>query len=114
MVTKRVMRANTKQARMLGIQVGPPLPPGDLPGPCPLCGRPLIAGPSVDEHHLTPRSQGGKEKFLVHKICHQKIHRTFSEKELAHHYASWESLAGHPEINTFIDWVKKRPPEFMP
>ena len=51
---------------------------------------------------------------MVHKICHQKIHQTFSEKDLARHYASWDSLAQHPEIHAFIDWVKKRPPEFMP
>ena len=81
---------------------------------CPLCGRALIPGPSTDEHHLTPRSHGGKQKFLVHKICHQKIHRTIAEKDLARRYNSWQALAEHPEIHAFINWVKKRPPEFMP
>lgn len=113
MVIKRSMRANTKQARLLGQQVGPPPPDTGDSVACPLCERPLIAGPSVDEHHLTPRSQGGREKFLVHKICHQKIHQTLSEKELARSYASWESLRGHPEIYAFIAWVKRRPAEFL-
>lgn len=113
MVIKRSMRANTKQARLLGLQVGPPPPDDGHPRSCPLCERLMIAGPSVDEHHLIPRSQGGKEKFLVHKICHQKIHQTLSEKELARSYASWESLRAHPEISTFIGWVRKRPPEFL-
>ncbi len=107
------MRANTKHARLLGTQLGPPLPPSQEPESCPLCGRPLIAGPSVDEHHLTPRSRGGKEKFLVHKICHRKIHQAISEKELAKNYASWESLRAHPEIAQFINWVKRRPPQYM-
>lgn len=113
MVIKRSMRANTKQARLLGLQVGPPPPADGAPQSCPLCARPLITGPSVDEHHLIPRSQGGKEKFLVHKICHQKIHQTLTEKELARSYASWVSLQAHPEIATFIGWVRKRPPEFL-
>lgn len=113
MVIKRAMRANTKAARLLGQQLGPPPPSADAPEPCPLCGRPLIAGPSVDEHHLVPRSQGGKEKFLVHKICHQKIHQVFTEKELARHFSSWALLQSHEEIAVFIQWVKKRPPEFL-
>ena len=32
-------------------------------GPCPVCGRPLIEGPSVDRHHLVPRSQGGRDTW---------------------------------------------------
>jgi hypothetical protein len=113
MVIRRAMRSNTKAARLLGEQVGPPLPQGDMPAPCPLCGRPLIPGPSIDEHHLTPRSQGGKDKHVVHKVCHRKIHQTFSEKQLARGYASWEALAAHPDIAAFITWVRKRPPEFL-
>jgi len=90
MVIRRIMRSNTKEARILGLQVGPPLPAADVPAACPLCGRALIPGPSTDEHHLTPRSLGGKEKFLVHKICHQKIHRTIAEKS----GAALQQLAG--------------------
>jgi len=51
---------------------------------------------------------------LVHRICHQKIHQTIPEKELARRYHTWEALSEHPEIRAFISWVKKRPPEFMP
>ena len=114
MVLRRLMRANTKEARLLGLQLGPPPPAADGPEPCPLCGRPLVAGLSIDEHHLVPRSQGGKEKFLVHRICHQKIHQTIPEKELARRYHTWEALSEHPEIRAFISWVRKRPPGFMP
>ena len=113
MVIKRSMRANTKAARLLGQQLGPPLPPPEMPEPCPLCGRPLIPGPTIDEHHLVPRSQGGKEKFLVHKVCHQKIHQVFTEKQLARQFSSWEQLQSHEDIAVFIEWVKKRPPEFL-
>ena len=54
----------------------PPAPPPV----CPLCGRPIVPGPSADEHHLVPRSQGGRDKTLVHRVCHRKIHATFSAK----------------------------------
>lgn len=113
MVVRRVMRSSTKAARILGEQIGPPpMPAADLPD-CPLCGRPLIAGPTIDEHHLLPRSRGGKEKFLIHKICHQKIHRALTEKDLERHYRDWASLRAHPQIALFIQWVRRRPPTFM-
>jgi hypothetical protein len=83
------------------------------PAPCPLCGRPLLPGPSVDEHHLVPKSRRGREKFLVHRICHTKIHATLSEKNLATEYHTWDALRAHPEIAAFVAWVQKRPPEFM-
>lgn len=89
------------------------LPDGDEPSPCPLCGRPLVPGPTVDEHHLLPRSQGGRDKFLVHRVCHRKIHQALKPRELARDFNTWESLQRHPEIAKFIDWVRKRPPEFM-
>lgn len=80
---------------------------------CPLCGRALVRGPTTDEHHLVPRSQGGKEKFLMHKICHQKIHQVLKPRELARQYCSWEALRAHPEIEKFVLWVQRRPPEFL-
>jgi hypothetical protein len=36
---------------------------------CPLGGRVLEPGASVDEHHLVPKSKGGKTKSLIHRIC---------------------------------------------
>lgn len=99
-----------------------PLPP-DLPaprpgatgtelGPCGLCGRPMVAGPSTDAHHLLPRSQGGRETVMLHRICHRKIHAELSEKELARAYTSLEALKAHPAIADFIRWVARKPPEF--
>lgn len=80
---------------------------------CPLCGRPLVPGPTTDAHHLVPKSQHGREKFLVHRICHTKIHATISEKRLAAEYHAWEALRAHPQIAAFIAWVQKKPPEFI-
>lgn len=79
---------------------------------CPLCGRVMIPGPTVDEHHLIPKSKGGKDKFLCHKVCHRKIHASLTEKELARSYHTWEALRAHPDIQNFIKWVAKKPPDF--
>lgn len=80
---------------------------------CGLCGRPLIAGPSVNEHHLVPRSHRGRDKVRMHRICHNKIHSVFSERELASFYHTWPRLLAHPEIAVFVDWVRKKPSEYF-
>lgn len=79
---------------------------------CPLCNRPLEPGPSTDEHHLIPKSQGGKAKAVIHRICHRKIHATFSERELAQDFSSWSALRLHPEIAAFLRWVANKPVTF--
>lgn len=91
-----------------------PEPPAAAPvvaAACPLCGRPL-GGVNIDRHHLIPKSLKGREQFAIHKICHRKIHATFSERELLHAYHTWDALQGHDEMRAFIAWVAKRPPEF--
>jgi len=79
--------------------------------PCPLCGRPL-GTVNIDRHHLVPKSLKGREQFPIHKICHRKIHATFSERELLHAYHTWEALRGDEGIRAFIEWVAKKPPGF--
>ena len=51
-------------------------------GPCGLCGRPLIAGPSINKHHLTPKTFGGRTAVWIHRVCHTKVHSLFTEREL--------------------------------
>jgi len=80
---------------------------------CPLCGRPLLPGPSIDDHHLLPRSHGGKITITLHRICHQAIHASLSEAELAGDFASIEALRQHPALARFITWVSKRPADYL-
>ena len=79
---------------------------------CPLCGRPLVPGPSVNKHHIVPRSRGGKEAHDIHRVCHDKIHALFTERELARTYNTFELLREHPDIQTFIRWIRRKPPEY--
>ncbi|MEM0968735.1 MAG: hypothetical protein AAF191_01535 [Verrucomicrobiota bacterium] len=82
-------------------------------GPCPLCGRDLLPGDSVNEHHLIPKSLKGREKFPIHVICHSKIHSVFTERELRETYHTWERLRAHGEIQKFLSWVQKQPPTLI-
>ena len=77
--------------------------------PCALCGRPL--GRRLERHHVIPKSKGGKEVVDVHPICHRKIHKVFSNTDLAR-LGSIEALKDAPEIRTFIRWLKGKPPDF--
>ena len=86
-------------------------PPGSLPI-CPLCQR-AIPPAQRDAHHLVPKCKGGRTTEFLHRICHRQIHALLTETELARNYAAVESLLAHPELQSFIDWVKTKPDDFM-
>lgn len=88
-----------------------PVDPSSI-GDCPLCGRPMYLA-SANKHHLVPRSRGGRETQYLHRICHAKLHATFTEKALARDFNSVEALLAHPEISAFVEWVRSKPIDFM-
>ena len=49
----------------------------------------------------------------MHRICHNKIHTVFSEKEMAQYFHTAERLLEHDDIRKFITWVRKKDPEFF-
>ncbi|WP_132546253.1 HNH endonuclease [Rhodovulum euryhalinum] len=81
---------------------------------CPLCGRPIPLEAKQSLHHLTPKLRGGKggPTVRLHQICHNEIHATLTEAELARDYNSIEALRAHPRLAKFIAWVERRPPSF--
>jgi hypothetical protein len=81
--------------------------------PCPVCGRPLVPGRSVSEHHLIPKLKGGTNKEPVHRVCHDKIHATWDENQLRDEYNTWEKIRNAPEMESFIKWVRKKSAEFV-
>ena len=80
--------------------------------PCALCDRELAE--PYNRHHLMPLSKGGKNTttLLLHKICHDKVHAVFSENELKRYYHTIERLQEHEEVYRFVNWVRKKEPEF--
>ena len=81
---------------------------------CALCGRPIPAHAKQSEHHLIPKLKGGAKgpRVLLHQICHNEIHASLSEAELAREYNTPEALRGHERLGKFVKWVAKRPNDF--
>jgi len=81
---------------------------------CPLCQRPIPPEAKQSLHHLIPKLKGGKggPVVLLHQICHNEIHATLTEAELARDFAGIDALKAHPRLAKFIRWVAKRPPAF--
>ncbi len=67
---------------------------------------------TYNEHHLIPVAFKGKETVMLHKTCHSKLHHSLSEREMQHYYHTIERLLEHEEIQKFVKWIKKYPPEF--
>ena len=81
-------------------------------GQCPICERDMVMGSSIDKHHFTPKSEGGKATLYVHRVCHSKIHSLFTNKELSTHYDTPEKLKENIHIQRFIKFVAKKGPSF--
>lgn len=78
---------------------------------CSICKRPLEGG-IVQAHHLIPKTFKGSETIDIHKICHQKIHATFSERELKNYYHTPKRILESEEIRKFVKWVEKKPVDY--
>lgn len=48
----------------------------------------------------------------MHRVCHGKIHHTFTERQLELEYNTVEKLMENDDIQKFVAWVKKKEPEF--
>lgn len=91
---------------------------------CELCARPV----ALTRHHLIPKALHDKvcvqRRFPRHeritatlwvcRACHNQIHRLFSEKELALTFNTREALLSDERLRTFVEWLSRKPPGFMP
>ena len=85
-----------------------------LPAPvssCEVCNR-RLGDIRVEYHHLIPRELGGRVTIPIHRICHQKIHATFTNRELLHQYNTVDAILTHPEIQKFVKWVQNKDPSY--
>lgn len=78
---------------------------------CPLCER-VIPDDQQVQHHLVPKSKGGKKTVCLHKICHDQIHSIFTDAQLAKKFSTIEAILEDPAVQTFVTWVKNKPPGF--
>ncbi len=60
-----------------------------------------------------PRSRGGRQTVILHRICHRQVHALFTEVELERDYAQVDALRRHPQMARFIEWVRPKPEDFF-
>jgi hypothetical protein len=72
------------------------------PPPCPLCARDDVA---LSDHHLVPKSRGGKVTKAICVDCHKAIHAVFDNRELETTYNTVEALLSHPELARVIAFI---------
>lgn len=97
-----------RQQRLASVQV--PVP--EVLPVCPVCGR-EIPPSEQDAHHFVPKSKGGRETRLLHRICHRQIHALYGETELARRLHTAEALLAEPEMQKFVAWVRRKPMDFF-
>lgn len=78
---------------------------------CPLCERD-IPEDQQDNHHLVPKSKGGKMTVCLHRVCHSQIHATFTDAQLAKKFSTIEAILEDPAIQKFVAWIKSKPAGF--
>ena len=74
----------------------------------------------MQDHHLKPVTFKSRTKEVhdptnfihIHKVCHQKLHATFSEHDMFNHYHTVERLTESEEMQKFVKWINKKPVEY--
>lgn len=80
---------------------------------CVICNREIPDDPYYsDAHHLIPKSKKGKDVITIHRVCHNKIHSVWTEKELADYYNTPERILSHIEMQKFVKWMRNKPIDF--
>ena len=86
-------------------------------GECPMCKR-LV---HLTFHHLIPKKMHRRTFFKKHytkqslaegvdvcRLCHNGIHATYSEMELAKHYNTPEKLQQCRQLSAHFEWASKQ------
>jgi hypothetical protein len=55
---------------------------------CYFCALPILAGQTVNDHHIVYRSRGGTETAPAHQHCHVNHHSTSGD------FKSWGRIGG--------------------
>lgn len=92
---------------------GPPVA-DTRPVVCALCERSIPPHARQSLHHLVPKLKGGTHGPTVrlHQMCHNEIHATLTEGELARDYDTPEKLRSHPHLARFAKWLRNKPADF--
>ncbi len=78
------------------------------PDPCPVCTRPNY---HPSDHHLVPRSRGGKTTKTICRDCHKAVHALFTNKQLEKAYHTVEALLAHEGFSKMVAYLQKQNPQ---
>ena len=86
-------------------------------GQCPCCSRILL----LTFHHLIPKKVHRRQRFsnsfdrnalslgiYICRDCHQHIHRTYDEMQLASNYRTPEALINDPVMRPHFQWLARQ------
>ena len=75
---------------------------------CELCNRSVS---TITKHHLIPLEKGGKkfETLSLCPTCHKQIHALFTNRELATHFHTLESLKRDQKIIKYLKFIENIP-----
>ena len=75
---------------------------------CELCNRSVS---TLTKHHLIPLEKGGKkfETLSLCPTCHKQIHALFTNRELATHFHTLESLKRDQKIIKYLRFIENIP-----
>ena len=75
---------------------------------CELCNRNVSI---ITKHHLIPLEKGGKkfETLSLCPTCHKQIHALFTNRELATHFHTLESLKRDQKIIKYLRFIENIP-----
>lgn len=75
---------------------------------CTLCHREVPDARYLEKHHSVPAAKGGKITEVVCIDCGDQIHQLFTNNELRDSYNTIEKLRVHPDVQRWIQWVRKQ------
>lgn len=74
---------------------------------CPICERP---NHFPSDHHMIPKSRGGKTTETICQDCHKSIHAHFTNKELEETYHTPAALLSHEGFAKQVAFLQKQDP----
>jgi hypothetical protein len=74
---------------------------------CPICERPNY---HPSDHHMVPRSCGGKTTQTICQDCHKAIHACFTNKELEETFHTVEALLTNDFFAKMVRYISKQDP----
>lgn len=62
------------------------------------------------DHHLVPKSRGGKATLAICRDCHRAVHAVFTNKELEQQFNTVESLLAHEAFRRMVTFIARQDP----